>query len=248
MGRALREGESAKAYGAAHENLAVRVPPAASCFPDALGDMRSGKLQNCTKVQCQKIPYGSIMIVLNERHYSHKERINMKKLLAVLMLLCLFATAALAEVTEVNWSDVEPVLEASGVEGDFWTFDEVAVKIWLPAELQPSELTEEDTANGFIAHFADAEQTAQVSVVYVDVDGMSLEDYAAYLTEEGAQDIAMEIINGLQAVEYTLPEQDSLSVAFATESGSILEITMMPLSEEGADMVWGMVGSSIQPE
>ena len=172
----------------------------------------------------------------------------MKKLLAVLMLLCLFATAALAEVTEVNWSDVEPVLEASGVEGDFWTFDEVAVKIWLPAELQPSELTEEDTANGFIAHFADAEQTAQVSVVYVDVDGMSLEDYAAYLTEEGAQDIAMEIINGLQAVEYTLPEQDSLSVAFATESGSILEITMMPLSEEGADMVWGMVGSSIQPE
>ena len=172
----------------------------------------------------------------------------MKKILAILMLLCVFATAALAEVAEVNWSDVEPILEASGVEGEFRTFDEVAVKIWLPAEMQPSELTDDDKEQGFIAHFTDAEQSAQVSVVYVDVNGMSLEDYAAYLPEVGAENVEMEIINGLQAVEYTLPEQDSLSVAFASDSGSILEITMNPLSEEGADVVWAMVGASIQPE
>lgn len=173
----------------------------------------------------------------------------MKKLFAILMALCLLVSgAALAEaVEEVNWSDVAEVIEASGVNGDFHTFDEIAVKIWIPEGLEPVELTQEDVDAGYIGYFQNEE--AALAVVYVDVDGASIEDYANSLAGmEDVENIAMLNINGLQGVRYQLPENDSLNIAFATEAGYILEVTMAPLSAEGADVVWGVVGASIQPE
>ena len=172
----------------------------------------------------------------------------MKKIFAILMALCLFCGAALAEPVEINWADLEPALEQSGVAGDFVTFDEVAVKMWLPSELHAAELTDEDREQGFIGYFTDDAGETVVSVVYANVDGMSIEDYATYLTNEGMKEVTPEIINGLYGVEYQIPDQDSLSIAFATEAGYILEVTMAPLSVEGAEYVWGMVGASIQPE
>ena len=174
----------------------------------------------------------------------------MKKILAILMVLCMFSGVALAEAaTELNWADMEPIIEASGVTGDFVTFDEIAVKIWIPSDLQPVELTDDDRANGFIGYFADAEQTASLSVVYVNVEGMSIEDYAAQLAEmEGVAEIETGTVNGLPCVTYTMPEQDSGHISFATEAGFILEVSVWPTSAEGADLVWGIVLGSIQAE
>ena len=57
----------------------------------------------------------------------------MKKLIAILISLCLMlaAAGAFAETatTEMSWETVEPLLETYGLEGDFETFDEVAVQI-----------------------------------------------------------------------------------------------------------------------
>ena len=173
----------------------------------------------------------------------------MKKLFAILMALCLtLSFAALAEAdNEVNWSDVEGTLEEAGVTGEFVTFDQIAVKIWIPEGLEAVELTDEDVENGYIGYFADDE--AQLAVVYANVEGMSIEDYAAQLEGmDGISEIAMLVINGLPAVRYQMAENDSLNIAFATEAGYILEVTMAPLSAEGADVVWGVVGASIQPE
>ena len=171
----------------------------------------------------------------------------MKKLLCVLMALCLMMSAALAEeAVELNWSDFEPILEAGGVTGQFYTFDEVAVKMWVPDGLEPVELSEEDVAKGFIGYFAPEDGSAAVSIVYVDINDSSLEDYAAYLPETGATEIETGIVNGLPCVSYKLPEQDSVSVTFTTEAGYALEVTCTPLSEENAELVWGAVISSIQ--
>ena len=174
----------------------------------------------------------------------------MKKILAILMALCMFCGVAMAEAAiELNWADVEPIIEASSVAGDFVTFDEIAVKIWIPSDLQAVELTDEDRQNGFIGYFADAEKTASLSVVYVDVSGMSIEDYTAQLNEmEGVAEIEAGTVNGLPCVSYTMPEQDSGHIAFATEAGYILEVSVWPTSTEGADLVWGIVLGSIQPE
>lgn len=170
----------------------------------------------------------------------------MKKLFAILMALCLMLScAALAEAVEVNWSDVEAGLADSGVTGEFVTFDEIAVKIWIPEGLPAVELTDEDREAGYIGYFANEE--AQMAVMYVDADGMSIEDYMTALEgTEGVESIALLNINGLSGVRYQMPENDSLNIAFATEAGYILEVTMSPLSADGADVVWSIVGASIQ--
>ncbi len=172
----------------------------------------------------------------------------MKKFLCVVLMLCLMMTAALAEeAVALNWEDFVPVLEAGNVTGQFHTFDEISVKIWLPDGLEPVELSDEDKENGYIGYFMPDDESAQMAVMYVDTNGMALEDYAQYLsTEAGAAEVEMGTVNGFPCVSYKLPEQDSVSVAFTTEKGYILEVTCAPLSVENAELVWGAVIGSIQ--
>ena len=173
----------------------------------------------------------------------------MKKLLCVVLMLCLMMTAALAEETKaLTWETVAPLLEAGNVTGQFHTFDEISVKIWIPDGMEAVELTEEDKAKGYIGYFRPADESAQMAVMYVDVKGMSLEDYAQYLSSEGgAAEVETGTVNGLPCVSYKLPEQDSVSVTFTTEAGYFLEVTCAPLSQENAELLWGAVISSIQP-
>ena len=175
----------------------------------------------------------------------------MKKFIALLVLICIaLMPAALAEETpSLNWEDFAPILEAGGVTGQFYTFDEIAVKMWLPDGINPVELTEEDTSKGYVGYFMPDDESAAVAVMYVDVNGMTLEQYAEYLTGEAdATEVEMGTVNGLPCVSYKLPEQDTVNIAFTTEAGYILEVTCWPLSEENAELVWGAVVSSIQPE
>lgn len=172
----------------------------------------------------------------------------MKKLLSIVMILCLTMSVALAEEAVLNWSDFEPILEQAGVTGDFYTFDEIAVKLWLPDGLEAVELSDEDKSEGYIGYYMPADQSAAVAVMYVDVNGMTLEDYAAYLASDeiGATEIEYGTVNGLPCVSYSLPEKDVVCVTFTTEAGYVLEVTCWPASEENAEYVWGAVISSIQ--
>lgn len=174
----------------------------------------------------------------------------MKKFLAIVvaLILALTLTAAMAEAApELNWSDIEPALEAGGVAGQFYTFDEIAVKIWLPEGFNPVELTQEDVDAGYIGYFQPEDKSATVAIMYVNVDGMTIDDYAESLsTMEDVTEVEKGTVNGLPCVNYQMPEQDSLSIAFATEAGYMLELTCVPMSEENADLVWGAVIASIQ--
>ena len=124
----------------------------------------------------------------------------------------------------------------------------MAIQIWIPSSMTRSELTQEDVDKGFIAHFLDEDQTAQVSVMYVDVDGTTLEEYEKMLPDYGVSDIEELVINDIPALSYTVEETDSVTIAFETEGGYILEITMAPKSAEGADIAWYIVASSIMEE
>ena len=126
-----------------------------------------------------------------------------------------------------------------------------ALNAWLVVaedeELDISLLTDEDKEEGYIGYFMPEDESGAVAVMYVDVNGMSLEEYAEILTSEaGATEVEVGTVNGLPCVSYQLPEQDSVSVTFTTEAGYVLEVTCAPLSEENAELVWGAVVSSIQ--
>ena len=165
----------------------------------------------------------------------------MKKLVVLILALCMLCSAAFA--ADLNWSDVEEA--ASQIAGEFKTFDEISVKIWIPDTLQAVELSDDDRENGFIGYFAD--ENSAVAVQYVDMNGMSLEEYEAALKEDAeVSEIEAGTVNGLPALSYMLKEKDVACVAFTTEMGYILEVTCGKLSDENLYSVVAYIVSSIQ--
>lgn len=179
-------------------------------------------------------------------------------LMALMLMLGFMGMAAPAEeaqaaVTELNWSDVEDAVAQSGIAGDFVSIDEVSMRMWLPEVLQPVELTDEHREGGFIAYYATAEgaeQSAVLSVVYVDMGGMEFAEYAEKLAEiEDVSQIEMMRVNGFPCVSYRMEKQDTVTLAFATEAGYVLEVTCMPTSgEEAATMLKYILSSIMKSE
>lgn len=150
---------------------------------------------------------------------------------------------------ELNWEDVAEAVEEAGWEGDFVSFDEIAVKMYVPDALQMTELTDEDRESGYIAYFMTEDESAAVSVMYVDADGMELEEYQTYLEGEADVDeVEAGILNGVPVLTYTMPENDTACVSLATEAGYILEFAFSPTSDEGFESVAQIMIASIQPD
>ena len=167
----------------------------------------------------------------------------MKKLLALVLALLMLVSVACAEEVSLSWENVAE--SAASIAGEFKTFEEISVKIWIPDVLKETELSDEDKENGFIGYFMTEDQTAAVAVQYVDMSGMTLEDYQANLAEtEGVSGIEAGTVNGLPAVSYEY--NGNGVVAFTTEMGYILEVSCGPLSDEGFAAVASIVICSIQ--
>ena len=175
----------------------------------------------------------------------------MKKVVAILLTLCIALTAvcALAEepaLKEINWSDLEQQVAEAGMQGGFVTFDEIALQMWVPDVMPAVELTEEDQEMGFISYFMTADESAAVGVQYVDASGMSLEDYAAQMEQNGATELEYILLNGLHTLTYSMPDSDAACVAFATEAGYILNFTLAPVSDENVAAMATIMMASIQ--
>ncbi|MBQ6290132.1 MAG: hypothetical protein IJK71_12925 [Clostridia bacterium] len=165
----------------------------------------------------------------------------MKKLVVLILALCMLCSVAFAN--ELTWASVEE--SASQIAGEFKTFDEISVKIWIPEVLQAVELSDEDRESGYIGYFASDD--AAVAVQYVNMEGMSLEEYEAQLKEDSeVSDIEAGTVNGLPALSYAIKDKDTGVVAFTTEMGYILEVACGPLSNEGFAQMVGIILSSIQ--
>ena len=181
----------------------------------------------------------------------------MKKLfaliLAVLMVLgCVAVASAEQEQTlELNWEEYAAEIEASEeakatLAGDFVTIEEIALKLYIPAAFEQVELTDEDREAGYIAYFAMGEDMG-IGIQYVDADGMSLEEYAQRLTEDGIE-CTNAVVNGLPALAYSFTEDDreTAVLAFSTEKGYILEISFVPANDKGFAAVATVVMASVQ--
>ena len=181
----------------------------------------------------------------------------MKKLfaliLAVLMVLgCVaVASAEQAQTLQLNWEEYAAEIEASeeakaALSGDFVTMEEIALKLYIPAAFEQVELTDEDREAGYIAYFAMGEDMG-IGIQYVDADGMSLEEYAQRLTEDGIE-CTNAVVNGLPALAYSFTEDDreTAVLAFSTEKGYILEISFVSANDKGFAAVATVVMASVQ--
>lgn len=172
------------------------------------------------------------------------------------MMMCVgsaFATEAeetteQTDVIEINWADIEAQGAETIAQGEFVNFDEIAVKMWMPNALAAIELTDDDKAQGYIGYYQPVDGSAAIAVMYVDVGGMTLDEYKEKLTEAAATEMEDVVINGMEAVSYVLEETDTACVSFVTEEGYIFEVSGAPKSDENFAALLSMVMASIQAE
>ena len=181
----------------------------------------------------------------------------MKKLMAVLLVLSLLIGSAAVfaqaetktedEVVELNWADFEEVIKNENWKGGFFSFDEVAVKFFVPEIFLPVELDDEMREEGYIAYFMSKDESAAIGVQYVDAEMKDADAYIEALKDLGVTDAEKLTVNGLPAVSYTNPDdEDVICLAMVTEKGYILEFVFSPISDEGFLAVSRIMVASIQ--
>ena len=172
----------------------------------------------------------------------------MKKLFALVMMLCLLCTAAVAEdASTMNWTDIEPTLAAQGLTGDFLVPDYWGLKVWLPEGLNAVEVSEADAAAGRLALFTDADQTAYLAVDAMNVEGMTIDQYYENAkATEGLSDVEMITVNGLNAVVYKSETMNFWSASLVDTNSNIINFVMGPASEEGSQLVFSIILASLQ--
>ena len=174
----------------------------------------------------------------------------MKKILVLLLTLCLFAGCALAEeAVELNWSDAEAAIEEAGIEGSFYTFDDVAVQVWIPDIFENKDLTEDNVEDGAIGRFELADESAGVYVQYLEgYSGATMDEFEAGLAETEAIEVERVVLNGMEGITYTVEDTDAMYLVFITERGNYVQFIFYPMSDEGYSSTASLIAMSIQPE
>ena len=157
--------------------------------------------------------------------------------------------AAGTEDAVLNWSDLEEEFKKLDLDGEFVTLEEVPVKFWLPSMLIPDELTKEDKKNGYVGYYESEDKQAVLSIMYIDCDGITWEEYAGLIDEDDDfSDITYCLLNGLDTVTYRNLILDENFVTVVTEDGHVLEFTFWPVSNEAYYPLAQVTAASIQPE
>lgn len=119
--------------------------------------------------------------------------------------------------------------------------------MWIPADLEAEELTDDDRTNGYIGYYSNADQSLLLAVVRVQLSDMTFDDYVERISgDETLENVARLTVNGLPAVSYYMPENDSLNISVADGTDYAVEVTMAPGSAEGNDGIWKLISASIQ--
>ena len=176
----------------------------------------------------------------------------MKKLLVMLTLLCVallpFAVMAETATETITWDEVgAPMAEAAGIEGDFYAMEELNLAIWLPDELNEVEITEEDAAEGILSVLTDEEGSCALIITCVNQEGITLEELLASAIEDGMKEPELVNINGLDALCYTDAENNAGCIALVYTDGDVVIFSFTPIDVEGADVIFGLIMSSLMP-
>ena len=141
-----------------------------------------------------------------DRGHPLKEEVNMKKLSALLLALCLLFSVALAEnVVELNWESLSAV--ADDIGGQWITIDDLGLAMWMSNGFE--------VVNEIPAEYADKKVTNMF--VYKDeetgINGLPCVNYD--MPEEDATCVAYGTEKGNLFVISFLPASDEM---FATEA------------------------------
>ena len=132
-------------------------------------------------------------------------------------------------VPELNWADVEADAQKADANGEFVTFDEIHLKMWVPSVLKEQELTDEDIADGCYGYFEGEDGESGLTVYYYD--DLTIEEYAEEIAGyENCTAPEQTLINGYRTFTYKNTEYDTFNVVLAAGK-DCMESTFWPASD-----------------
>lgn len=174
----------------------------------------------------------------------------MKKIVALLMLLCIAVMpVAMAETASCTWEEVgAPTVEQNGLEGDFVALPDLGLVIWIPADMQAVEPSEEDVAAGRYALFMDNDQQCALTIDAINVEGMTLDQAYQNAVDSGMTDPEIVNVNGLDTLSYSTEALNSGTILLVDTNSNMIIFTFTPFDSDVAKTAFTIISSSIMPE
>lgn len=175
----------------------------------------------------------------------------MKKIIAMVMALCMLCSFALAEdagtIKQVSWAnDIEPDLELTGLTGQFISLEDLGLKVWVPDLLQADELDEGLILQGFKYIFATPDSSAALMISVSDAPGLTLDKaYENAVASTGISEPELAEVNGLPVLTYTNDTANAFAVCLLNGE-QMITFSFTPADEAGADGVFFIITCSIQ--
>lgn len=171
----------------------------------------------------------------------------MKKLFALLMLVCIALTSA-AMAESVTWEEVgAPTVEALGLEGDFVALSDMGLAIWIPSDLSAVEVSDEDAAAGRYALFVDNDQECFLSVDAVNVEGMTLDQALENAVANGMTEPEIVNINGIDAVTYGDETNNIGCIVLVDTNSNLIIFSFGPVDSDEGKVGYAVIASSLMP-
>ncbi len=173
----------------------------------------------------------------------------MKKITALFLLLCV-ALAPFTGLAEsvFTWDEVgAPMIEAAGINGDFYALEDLGLALFVPEGLDFVDVPDESAEEGILYLLTDDEMTCALTVSCVNDEEMTLEQLLETAIQEGMFEPEIVNINGLDALSYKDEENGLGVVALVDAGGSIILFSLTPIDSEEAELVFALIMSSLMP-
>ena len=178
----------------------------------------------------------------------------MKKMLFVLLALCLFVVPAMAQTQDnpevINWEDLEEALEKSPYGGRIFNNEFLGISYFVPNGLNQVELTEEQNNDGIMDAYVDETGTIQELFILRQMPFSTLEEFADFVSENSKESKVLGYykINGFDALMIVNGEtEEMITVINTTTEGYFIQVSLKPMSQESVNAISGFVFGSITP-
>lgn len=182
----------------------------------------------------------------------------MKKLTAILLMICLLASLSCAafadgddgtsggEARYLSWLTARRVIQRDSLKGEFVKLGDYDLRMWVPEELAPLDQLPSDD---YITYFMDADKSMEVGVQVIEMgEGFTLPALEQQLGEMGLDDGGIYIINGFYGLMAKSEEKDNLTVIMSSGETEAIAISYYPASDEKVFEAAKIMLASLQPD
>ena len=157
----------------------------------------------------------------------------MKKIISLIlaaMLLCAFAAVAEEEGPQTyEWAKYEQLADLMGAEGNWATYDQFNLKMWIPAEFEqaPEDAIDDDLkSQGYIDLFGSDDYAMQIGVQFTNLgEGLETAEDLYNIIDASQYDApTLTMVNNYNVLLLTENNAENMTVCIGAGDGDFLMV------------------------